>query len=464
MKESKGKPNQKPLRYRVARELAVTRMFEEMSQAQLAEKTGLQKANISRLESGRQNMSVDYVELIADAMGKEVAIELREPEVDYGDETEYSLKLYDEELMQFKLVRGLDLHAEIQWVNEDRRHLLPLELEITEEGLIDWLSKRKIPQNRAMVVEILESLGLTVDSIKGLIDISFGLSLNDSYWITRKGFEGTFAEYNLYKNPFTEALSVIAYTGRERDTSKFRTSPELTTGGMLRKAWRFSKYKGIWLYKGGTDGFANTGNEPYCEFYASQVAQRMGLNAVSYELENWKGILASKCKLFTDIDTSYIPIGRLVKTGGIEACLEYHKSLGDEFYQQLASMLVFDAVIINEDRHFGNFGLLRDNKTGKIIAPAPVFDNGTSLLCYAMKSDFEENNLDKYVKSRRNPYGKDNAYFTLARKVMGPMQKQQLRRLINFHFQESDLSNLPTWRLQAIEELLQKRVGELLKE
>ena len=43
----------------------------------------------------------------------------------------------------------------------------------------------------------------------------------------------------------------------------------------------------------------------------------MGLNAVSYDLENWKGILASKCKLFTDIDTAFIPIGRVVKEGGM---------------------------------------------------------------------------------------------------------------------------------------------------
>lgn len=39
-------------------------------------------------------------------------------------------------------------------------------------------------------------------------------------------------------------------------------------------------------------------------------------------------------------------------------------------------MLVFDAVILNEDRHFGNFGLLVDSHTNKIIAPAPIFDNG----------------------------------------------------------------------------------------
>ena len=45
----------------------------------------------------------------------------------------------------------------------------------------------------------------------------------------------------------------------------------------------------------------------------------------------------------------------------------------------ICSMLVFDALIYNEDRHFGNFGVLRDNHSGNIIAPAPIFDNGLSL-------------------------------------------------------------------------------------
>lgn len=42
----------------------------------------------------------------------------------------------------------------------------------------------------------------------------------------------------------------------------------------------------------------------------------MRLNAVHYDLENWKGITASKCALFTNIDTAYIPIGRIVRTAG----------------------------------------------------------------------------------------------------------------------------------------------------
>ena len=179
------------------------------------------------------------------------------------------------------------------------------------------------------------------------------------------------------------------------------------------------------------------------------------------KLENWKGILASKCKLFTNKYMSYIPIGRIVKTGGIDSCIEYYMRLGDEFYQQLADMLVFDAVILNEDRHYGNFGLLRNNITGEIMAPAPVFDNGISLLCYAMKDDFE-NGIEKYIAAKSNPYGKDNQFMDLAKRVMGKRQKDKLRRLINFRFEESEVSNPPSWRVHALEDLVQERVRLLL--
>ena len=93
---------------------------------------------------------------------------------------------------------------------------------------------------------------------------------------------------------------------------------------MLPKAWRYVEHDGIYPYKGGTTGASNTGREPYCEYYASQIAGTMRLNAVHYDLENWKGITASKCALFTNIDTAYIPIGRIVRTGGIAACLAYY--------------------------------------------------------------------------------------------------------------------------------------------
>lgn len=463
-KQNENRKRNDEFRKKVANNLAVARLFEGVSQSELADRLGTSKSSISRIEKGEQNLTLDYVNAYAEALGKQPVFQVAEPPVEYSDESTYQLKLYDEVLMEFSIARVPEFRIEVISVNEERRHLLPLDLETTPEGIEKWLEHRSIPKNRDLVADILGALDLSIDDLKGIIDICFGLSLNDSYWVTQPGFEGTFDEYNLYENEFSNALSLVAYTGKYYSKAKqMRTSPELTTGGMLRKAWRYFGKDSIWLYKGGTEGFANAGMEPYSEFFASQIAKRMDINAVEYELENWKGILASKCRLFTNKYLSYIPIGRIVKTGGIQACLDYYKELGDEFYQQLADMLVFDAVTINEDRHFGNFGLLRNSKTGQIIAPAPVFDNGISLLCYAMKDDFE-GGIDKYLESRSNPYGRGNETVPIARRVMGPRQKEKLRRLINFKFEESEVSNPPSWRIHALEYLVQERVRLLLSE
>ena len=374
---------------------------------------------------------------------------------------EYMLRLYDTDMLAFDLSeQGIEgLKVKILWINDAKEHLLPLEMERTDSGVLKWLQKRVIPKNRAYVAEILKTFGLSINDTKGIIDICKGLSLNDSYWVVPRDFTGTFAQYNLYENRFSEILSLVAYTGIGQSDAAFTTSPELTTNGMLPKAWRFIPGEGIYLYKGGTFGAANTGNEPYSEYYASQVAQAMGLNAVTYELENWKGITASRCKLFTDIDTAYIPIGRIVREGGLKACLDYYKELGEGPYEQVKSMLVFDAVIYNEDRHFGNFGVLRDNHSGEIIGAAPVFDNGLSLFNFAMPDDFKD--LDSYAKTRGTPYGV--SFESICREVMGPVQARQLRRLIGVTFRRHPKLNLPEYRLQAIEKHMQSRVQLLLR-
>lgn len=376
-------------------------------------------------------------------------------------EQAYVLRLYDTDLLSFSLSeQGIEgLKAQIHSIDEEERALFPLDLELTDDGLVKWLQWRVIPKNRAYVAEILKTYGLSVNDTKGIIDVCKGLSLNDSYWVVPQGFTGTFAQYNLYENRFSEILSLVAYTGIGQSDAAFTTSPELTTNGMLPKAWRFIEGEGIYLYKGGTFGAANTGNEPYSEFYASQVAQAMGLDAVAYELENWKGILASRCKLFTDINTAYIPIGRIVREGGLKACLEYYRQLGPEAYEQIKSMLVFDAVIYNEDRHFGNFGVLRDNHTGKVTGAAPVFDNGMSLFNFAMPEDFQD--LDSYAKTRGTAYGV--SFESVCQEVMGPIQARQLRKLIGFTFHRHPRLNWPEYRLEAIERHLQKRVRQLLE-
>ncbi len=271
----------------IIEQITVARTEKGITQAQLAEMLGTHRSNISRLERGDHNPSLDMLLKISSVLGIDLNIKPNKAEVPFPDDS-YELRIYDTILLTFILEdKGIEgLVAHIISVNDKMKYVFPLDLEMTDKGLLKWLERRVIPKNRTFVDEILKTLKLSVNDTKGIIDVCKGLSLNDSFWVVPKDFEGKFSEYNLYENRFSEILSLVAYTGIGQSNAAFTTSPELTTNGMLPKAWRFIEQDGIYLYKGGTTGFANSGNEPYCEYYACQVAKAMGLNAVQYELEN----------------------------------------------------------------------------------------------------------------------------------------------------------------------------------
>ena len=48
--------------------------------------------------------------------------------------------------------------------------------------------------------------------------------------------------------------------------------------------------------------------------------------------------------------------------------------------EKYADLMIFDALICNKDRHLGNFGYLIDNDTDNYLKPAPLFDNGFSVM------------------------------------------------------------------------------------
>ena len=372
----------------------------------------------------------------------------------------FCLKQYDTALISFEIIEEPleGQKCQIYGINEAYSNLLPIGLEKTNEGLMSWLRGRIIPKNREFVDAFLAKSGLSHNDTKGILQVCRGLSLNDSYWVVEDGFAGSFADYNLFEHDFVKALSLIAYTGYGASRAKgFSSSPEYTTMGMLRKGWRRIKGK-IVLYKGGTSGAANTGNEPYSEYYAAQIAEQMKIHHVSYDLSYWEKHLCSTCELFCDIDHSFVPIYRYMNKCTLRTVSEYLKSLGDAFYNSFVDMLVFDALIYNEDRHFGNFGLMVDNKTNKPCAFAPLFDHGLSLFNYAMPDEIQ--NLDEYAKTRYSSYGVP--FENIARVFITARQKEKLRKMIGFIFGKHSSYNLPAKRIQAIENHLQRRIQMLL--
>ena len=378
-------------------------------------------------------------------------------------ETSYILKHFDKNLIEFRFVSSAlaGTGVEIVQIYDEHKTFFPLGLQIDSSSLLSWIKSRTIPKNRDFVYKILMELDLSFDDIEGIVSISKSLSLNDCYWIVKKDFQGLFKDYNLYDNDFNKTLSLLAYTGYASVKKQgFISSPEFTTNGMLAKAWRRDPQgkKGIYLYKSGSSGCANCGKEPYSEFYASQIALTMGLDATHYGLGKWRGRLNSTCELFSSKEFSFVPIYHLVHEGGWEAVLNYYKTLGNEFYTDLIDMIIFDVIIVNTDRHFGNFGLLVDSHSNQIVKTAPIFDNGLSLFGDAMDDDMEQ--IDKYAQTKSMKNAGDFLHF--AHTIMTADTKKRVKRLINFKFEKHPSYNLPAKRLRQIEGFIARRVSKLL--
>ena len=374
----------------------------------------------------------------------------------------FILKQYDIPLLSFSAsMDSIDPEIEILWHDSRQEHLLPLDLQLKPESLSRWLRHRTIPKNRAYVHSLLSKCGLNLNRPMSIINMCKGLSLNDSYWVVEEEDNGTFAKNNLYENPFSNVLAALAFTGYGSSLrSSLRSSPEFTTNGMLPKCWRRVDGK-VTLYKGGTMGASNTGYEPYSEYYAAQVAAAMGVNAIRYGLSQWKGVLCSTCELFTSMDVGYLPVGRLVTQGGMPAVRVYYENLGEPYVDALHEMLVFDAVICNVDRHFGNFGFLIDSRSNQIAAPAPLFDHGNGLFNFAGTDCWErEWELEEYIQTLM-PCVYDD-FLGTARDALPPKLRQGLRGLLDFKFKKHPRYNLPEKRLRMVEEQVRTRARKLL--
>jgi hypothetical protein len=171
----------------------------------------------------------------------------------------------------------------------------------------------------------------------------------------------------------------------------------------------------------------------------------------------WNDRLCSVCELFTSKDIAFVNAGSLVRSGGMKAVFAYYQTVGESYYQQLASMLAFDGVIANQDRHFGNFGLLvgRDNS---FIDTAPLFDQGVSLFVYAHGEDWD--NLDQYLLDHR-PAAYES-YTDFVKPYLGDEQRRQLEQLSDFTFERHPLYNLPEWRYEKLEAFVASQTAKLL--
>lgn len=371
---------------------------------------------------------------------------------------DFVLKNKDTDILKFRIEDSIygDYELTILEKYNTTKLFYPIGLKRDDANeLLEWIQERNIPKNRAFVNEILASLGLHGNDLIGILIVGKGLSLNDPYWIVEPDFKGLYKDYNLYENDFNKSVALIAYTGHGH-TNSIGIVAELTTNGSLRKAWR--RINGdVILYKGNAHG-----NEAYAEYYAYQVAHQMGLSAISYDLDIWQDELSSTCKLFTDIDTAFVPVARFLKgRKTVKAIVDFYKNLGDAFYQDFCSMMVFDALICNTDRHLNNFGVLVDNATNKIKCMAPLFDYGYCMFDEPREYIYQTpKKLKEYINTLDPVFGK--SFAENAKNFLGNRQKKELRHILDYMIKKHDKYNLSDIELNTFDEVLQDRAKAIL--
>ena len=190
------------------------------------------------------------------------------------------------------------------------------------------------------------------------------------------------------------------------------------------------KYKkgGYW-YK-----LDNRGNEGLCEYFASKFLTFTSLSKeeyVLYEQGMINGRPGCRSKDFIgDSSKELITLYRLYsnETGenlakvvagfdDMEDRIGYvinfvKKVCGIDYTGYLRKIITLDAIILNEDRHVNNLTLLYD---GKDFRPAPIFDNGCSLLTAnqskKMNADISDNVKRVIAKPFSGSFEKQYKYF-----------------------------------------------------
>lgn len=382
----------------------------------------------------------------------------------------YCVKHVNNILLEFYFSKEiLELNTvHITKIHHDYEYLLPkyLNNNINDLSLKRWLKSRSIPLKRMNMKEMTRKLNINMNNVQELLDYSKGLSLNDCFWICKKDDNIKFDDINLYDNSFSKEISLLAFNNKNTRNlliDHHEYSPEFTTNGFLPKCWQIRNGKRV-LYKGNYKQKL----EVFSEFYASQIAKILGFNHVSYDLEKFKDTIASTCPLFTSKDIGYVPIGYYIKGESIGEVNELLKGMSNknpQIYEDFQNMILFDALVYNTDRHFGNFGFLVDNTTMEIIGLAPIFDNGESLFSNLTIGDFLEISsmigLNNYARDKINSfYG--IPFDVLVKNICSKDMINDLKKLNNFHLKSYDKYNLSDIRVEIIEDFINKRALELI--
>ena len=303
----------------------------------------------------------------------------------------YTLMHEDRKLVLFEVDK---LYNFKQLVVTNDRNFIPY-LPVGKNNNIDikkWILTRGIPSTRDNIKSELRELKL-VSPFQLLLQ-NRGLSLTDHYWFLKADEEYKWSTINLYTNNFKAFYSLDLYDDIKNIRDKTNFIPSTSLKGDLKKKWIIDQYGTRRMVKG---NYNNTARQSISEVIATELHKRQGKYSFSpYSLINitsdGNNILGCENPCFTSIDTEFIPASDIIELDNkpnnmswfdfyVLICNQHGLNIRPFLEYQILS----DFVMSNQDRHFNNFGIIRNSHTLEWLGYAPIFDSGSSLF-YRTKS------------------------------------------------------------------------------
>ena len=333
-------------------------------------------------------------------------------------------------------------------------------------NLSEWFKGRGIPSWRDKLDLLLHRLN--IDTPSELLDKAFGLSLSDQYWIKPYGSNIAYDDVNFFDNDFDYAEFLeasLSLNSKVLTKEASLKTPNNTTDGMLKKAWVIED--GVrYLLKG---GYKTDVLQPFNEVLASMICDRLGFFHVPYTLTTYKDQVVSKCPCFitrnTELITAYQIKNNMKRYDSREDYETYIKKLEEEGIDnariKMENMYILDYLIMNEDRHLNNFGIIRDVNTLKWVDVAPIFDNGQSL-------NVQDYNEDEVVTSGHGRLFYELKPFDEIIKVVRNLKRINIEALEDIPeefdkllHQYQNITHMSDRRIQNLCILLQRQIDQL---
>jgi len=268
----------------------------------------------------------------------------------------------------------------------------------------DWIVSRGMPVEREGAGYILDKEN--VNSVHELLIKNKCLGLTDHYWVVEKDSNLDWKDVNYFDNDHLMSKEGDdIYLGVKREYVEEGDTPNCSASGMQPKMWILHNNE-RWLLKNSEE---ISKQEPYSELAASLILEKLGIEHVSYELFTKNNDVVSGCPSMLGKNNELVTAWYVCrdKRYNNESNLDHYirkcRDLGikGDLRKQLEQMIVVDYVMANIDRHWNNFGIIRNAKTLEGEKLAPLYDHGASFFTKHHHLEMFEKNRDLDCKSFR---------------------------------------------------------------